>query len=650
MYEKQKLDEKIKNEKTEEAKVTEEQGSSDKEEVIPYSNAPEDKQTITKNLLKIIKKLKPGSAITDSETSYFYYYCKEVVQLCISGATPYKFFELIKELDKASTSINVTAGVLKISTKNRINTDFKIPLFLHFIWVGSRYASVKSIKVIANWALNNPDRKVFLWVDILSAQKQNKELLYSHYHEGFTKAFIDLKGTCSEEDFHNIIIVNISALDNPATHHYMRFVRHEIDRLDPNYGTAADLLRYLILRWLAGGYFDIDIDAVEKKLSDFESLDHLKEHVFFVDHLTQKQNKDVTSEELKEFKVARNARIGNDSIIATINNPISIKLTEAILENYTIKGLTTSIRLNNPTQQGITEDHVRIKLAYDAKDIEFYAICITGPEFFRHMLCGNDFNNVEILPLRSDKYMMVSPLENQKTWAIIRINRVSTEEEALARTMDSIDFELEQFGILRLEDHIMNLHKSLHGDEENFDKELVQRFLDRLQKLDLSKVEIAQCLFKYPNTLDFYSRHPRLCTKAIVFGNNRDEILYIFKLIVNYDKLLQMLGMFKHSASKLEVDQLEFIVQNIKTLMTFLEGFKKAHQNKLPPWLQSEASSFFDKILLYIDRINGKLDKNKQLPNQKIYDFLKLIGLTKQKPEVDIDYGALDIFDSSPTV
>ncbi len=124
--------------------------------------------------------------------------------------------------------------------------------FIHFIWMGNPLKEQYKQNIL-KWKTKYSDKDVIIWVDeealkykdlIDFAQANNIKLI--HLEKVFT----------AEYDF------GLTEL-----------IRLEKDRLPPNWGSASDMYRYLIMYYFGGIYADTDLDVnsfVDSKM-DFES-------------------------------------------------------------------------------------------------------------------------------------------------------------------------------------------------------------------------------------------------------------------------------------------------------------------------------------------------------------------------------------------
>lgn len=194
----------------------------------------------------------------------------------------------------------------------------QIPKLIHFIWAGGEKIMPHSALLnVANWARENPDFTVIIWVDSVTDPT---------VHEKYNKKFTDL---FSDQPLTNIQIRDIHeyGFDLPE-------VRYELDSLWPNYGASSDLLRYAILHELGGAYFDCG-DVYPNPLNPLGNIQFTDED----------SHKAVFNEELSEPKLLihvtphsaiRGAKEapGTEAIICTPGHPKMQALLNTAQQSY----------------------------------------------------------------------------------------------------------------------------------------------------------------------------------------------------------------------------------------------------------------------------------------------------------------------------
>jgi hypothetical protein len=124
-----------------------------------------------------------------------------------------------------------------------------------------------------------------------------------------------------------------------------------------------------------------------------------------------------------------------------------------------------------------------------------------GYRFFKIV----DNINVEIKRLRCPSYCLCAPLpENSLGWCKVSINKYSDLEKLKDDLIRTINFEINEFGVLRLEDHLDDFSQAylMPIDPEKKDHE-INEMLSRL-KIKPEKIKLAQLTFKHKKVSEFY--------------------------------------------------------------------------------------------------------------------------------------------------
>lgn len=176
-----------------------------------------------------------------------------------------------------------------IYTKNKVaewtqEGPFKIPLVIHFIWLGPRAFPPQSVENVRTWMKQNPGWKIKFWTD------RDREPPCEGMEKVLVKDFHFLKlGKCYEES--------------------------------QNWGEKSDLLRYEILFQEGGVYVDHDANC----LRPFSSLN--RGYDFFCGLETP-----------HEAFVGRNVTCGNGIIGSRPHHPTVGKVLELIAERWQALG------------------------------------------------------------------------------------------------------------------------------------------------------------------------------------------------------------------------------------------------------------------------------------------------------------------------
>lgn len=155
---------------------------------------------------------------------------------------------------------NINEMLKNLPAASQKNEDISIPKIIHVIWAGgTELMKPIGIQNVAQWARNNPEFEVWLWVD--KTTTPSKDIMT--YQKWFSKVGIENvyfdAGILSDPSVEKIkpdISMTINAAirirdinDQKINDEY---IRYEIKKLQPNYGASSDLLRYkisLFVRW-----------------------------------------------------------------------------------------------------------------------------------------------------------------------------------------------------------------------------------------------------------------------------------------------------------------------------------------------------------------------------------------------------------------
>lgn len=253
-------------------------------------------------------------------------------------------------------------------------------------------------------------------------------------------------------------------------------VAFEIEQLRPNVGASSDLLRYNIL-WLYGGaYFDSDVGPnPAQSLAESGLFGAVAEHRLYLDHKTQQPG--ASKAELQHFNFDT---LGNDTFICSQGNPVMQQLFEQAQAGY---------RCAEESAQ------IRQAVAHFSREMSNITIGRTGPDLVRRVLyqCqpARDGENIQLSTASESVLLcrvrdglegglsLTLPLENTQNW--LKINVMNCEDlpqRAFELTLKAIDFELNNSGVLRLDDHILYLSKSLAKPAGEVAPELLRRLRD----------------------------------------------------------------------------------------------------------------------------------------------------------------------------
>lgn len=492
---------------------------------------------------------------------------------------------------------------MRTSTSLVPSSSITLPKLIHFIWAGGmRLMPDNGLATLLAWAEQNPDFTIWLWVDSCTApytgRRSEKLAQFAKaYWEQMSRVRPDLKSvlhvwaqTPPSKNRHGRI-ANIVIKDVVGERLVNRHIRHEIDRLQPNYGSSSDILRYRILFRYGGAYFDPDVGPADKQkvhhakaLTELDYFDiKLKQHILWLEHVTQIPTHLAKLNQLKNFEIKPDGLIGNDSFISTKENPLMALLYKEALRNYHLGVLEQKI--SKKDFAGFEKDYslhdsLLIKMGYGARDREFYALNLTGPYHVRNTLLSpkvkltknheeywvriEKLPPVQLKPLRNAHYSLVAPMKNTLNWLRVFVTPVPNPEAAMQRALSAIEFEVKHFTVLRLDDHIDDLVRSL--PEQVNKKNVVKKFIKRLNRAALpwKKVQIAQVLFDYPEVAALY-RKKGLWQKTFV-ASQTTQLPMVLEYATAHDWCERIL----HEHAPLKVLQKEYTEKQRLELLRFM--------------------------------------------------------------------------------
>lgn len=368
-----------------------------------------------------------------------------------------------------------------------------VPKIIHFIWAGGKKPlPERDIKVIQEWQDKNPDFQIWLWIDKATTSSQ----VFKNYKQECP--WITLKDITEEK-----------MVDE--------FIRYEIDRLIPNYGASSDLLRYKILYQFGGAYFDTDVISGKKSLNQLECF-----------------NPNFTEEFLLIDPNSQNSEIpGNDTFICSPQHPIIGKMVEISHENY---------RKAFPSKGNVTYEYEEYNYFKDSTVMRTgpYVVC---EAFYHFKKLGKYKNSSSSLEIFINGEMVVRQVpseyhlppeyldksyENTNSWlgsnGQLFIQSRDSEDEAIDSAVQSALFEIQHIGLLRLDDHIKNIVRSLKEDtteggmpnekEEYISRKFISCLTSSLKNIELlANVKHLQTISRFAEIRDFYLQYSDFITK-----------------------------------------------------------------------------------------------------------------------------------------
>ena len=417
-------------------------------------------------------------------------------------------------------------------------SQVNIQRLIHFIWAGGdENMPDTSLYVVKKWAEANPEFAVIIWVDawdkvsgIFEAKSLKDILIF--YRQKFELAAMDV--------FLNELPTNYArkakapVIIRDITQHNMvnEYVRYEIDKIVPNFGSSSDILRYNILWHYGGVYIDSDVAPGQDALTTCRLFTAAhSDHVLYLDHVSQKVNPPAICFEVFELfhPIALDEKLmkiyepipGNDSFICTPANPLMAEILRLSLDNYQLP------KLNN-MQKFILAAYGDVD--YTAQTIDRtgttpvqVALLNSKPRSYEgeyyHMKCVGQ--RVIVCPLRHTGAMLVQPIRNTKHWISIIDWRKIDLTMAMAQLIKQTHQELQFFGVLRLDDHIDFL-KKLAGKKHVNSEQLISNYLNQLEttQLAFSEIKVGQCVSLDPHLHQFYAKHQLFASTQILQESN----------------------------------------------------------------------------------------------------------------------------------
>jgi hypothetical protein len=283
------------------------------------------------------------------------------------------------------------------------------------------------------------------------------------------------------------------------------FSRYELTRMRPNYGSFSDVLRYRLLYQYGGGYFDSD---VKPGIISFEDLvarnKDSTEHLLFLDTNSQDSH-----------------NIGNDSIVCTKANPLIKQIYDNAKHHYVYK-----------TQAEETSHHIALMGIYNALPQQLFLYddnaeqgyifkstpVKTGNVCIQIVVDNLGKTNAEITA-DSDQIRCLegctTHTPNYTAWVNMPIEQME-EKVALKKISDSMQFEAEKLGILRLDDHINNF---VTASSEERRSEGMEKIFELAKKIDLKSLNGVQLTFENPKAVEFCNQHG-LLEKTFLFPSS----------------------------------------------------------------------------------------------------------------------------------
>jgi hypothetical protein len=273
------------------------------------------------------------------------------------------------------------------------------------------------------------------------------------------------------------------------------YVYYETDRLRPNWGPGGDLMRFSILHKHGGVYLDSDIMPGQASLLQTAIFDPKPNHSFYVDNNSQDTG-----------------QVGSDFLICSKGNPLAYACMKEAEAHYS----------SNPTYYRDEEGFPVMFDAYCSNEVGSTfrtAPDKTGPGVIRYFIATKKNYFVDYIPTDT----RISIRELGCAW--VQEKPITCGfEEALAKALRTIEFELTQPGILRLEDHVNDIAGASQMNKKEVTKRLISALEDK--KFSYNAVKIVQLTYEFNPVTDFYKKHNlnHKCGYYIDFSQPQEKI------------------------------------------------------------------------------------------------------------------------------
>lgn len=404
------------------------------------------------------------------------------------------------------------------------NAGIELPKIIHFIWVGPDPIPLEAIKKIARWARENPSFQIWLWTDFKQffylknnpSEKEEIKNIFEKYQHSFSffsiELFLRKYDHTKQYEAAPIILKDIS--EEKLTG---EIDQYELYRADPGFGPASDILRYKILYRYGGIYSDCrDIIPGTTSLEKSKIFGLKSRHELYIDHLSQKIN--VTEAELKNFQLDHP---NNDFLITTRNNPLLALFSFAIEMKYHFDNKTSFDEILERCYGNIHKYYLTIKTTGGTLIGSQLSDIIPGISVISKLIVKYDKivnkTRISILPVRCMSYSLYTPEDNKLSWLYTPLVKYPNQNNALENFDKTINFEINHFKILRLDDHSTHLSESLKIDKEHAAQLIIENIVN---KIDLHAIELfaVQCTFQINTTEIFYKKNGLLSKNFLSLG------------------------------------------------------------------------------------------------------------------------------------
>jgi hypothetical protein len=396
-----------------------------------------------------------------------------------------------------------------------------IPKQLHLIWVGGKPLPPKYAAHIQQWVTRNPDFQICLWQDRVGTAAEALSATVHHLEQ------LDLTVSHNAEDKPQVLIKDITEAGVVSD-----MARYEIDRMRPNYGAASDILRYRILHMYGGMYVDTDVNPPESPLSDIQ----VEEGALF-------EGADVDFAVPVSSYVNDEGSCNNDILLSKPGSVCMQEINELVAENYQY------LSFHEDAKQLSEDDICYFKYKWSSGSAVLQllhaqrpayilesTIAKAGPSLMSPILGSDNKPYVKVTQslLREEELAFV----NDASWYGIAPRAQATLDDALICVFGEIVFELEHTGVLRLDDHLVNIQESLAwSDDELLEKEevVLEKIIGLLNDWNSEwqdKIKISQMTFKF-DAVEKFHHESALLEKAMLLPVNGmpvDDVTFL----INY--------------------------------------------------------------------------------------------------------------------
>lgn len=477
-----------------------------------------------------------------------------------------------------------------------------IPKIIHFIWLGQTLPGGRLNNILA-WAHKNKAFQINVWLD--SEGDQINSIFGEHFSAAVenTKQLLNSMTqeiiSCNSLNISNITIKEINDLKNtiselPQEEFYWEWIRHEIDKLRPNYGTASDLLRLAILERYGGAYYDSDVEAID---------------------LCSRTSDEIWSNSITSLYLYNLS--SNDIIICSPKDPLLGKWRQQVILNQKAK--------SKSFMQQMYDTYLSDSPFY----ITLNTMRTTGPST---IMLLSEIEREKII--KNTKLRKTATIESEQSWCNRKLKQLEENSETNIKKLQeyllkTIKFEIESSGILRLEDHVDNFIKSVgHANEiekSNLEPTFISKieeFLKREGAYYLKQVIYVQCTFEHDLVFQFYSENYLLNKTCLLPWNLRvieDEQSKDFKSNDYFRKAIKILSEISYTVPS--YSNLDKFTNQIKICMKYVANIKKPNKECMEEKSYKEQCLKLEELQNLQREIQRQMIQNAWLDNDLIIKF-----------------------------